>query len=277
LLLGLAYGAGIAGVYGALGGAVILTGTMFGALQSSPLFNGLLAALFLVLALALFDLLPLDLSRFQPRTSSGGGFWSAALAGGVSALLAGACVAPVVAAVLLLAGSLYHDGVKAALLLPFLLGIGMALPWPLAGAGLTVLPKPGAWMRVVKAGFALLILALALYYGWLAWQGVALRPGAGPGAAQEMVAGDRDGWQRCLAEARRQNKPILLDFHASWCKNCHAMDRTTFRDPAVRQALQAFLLVRVATERPAEEPALGMVRAFGVSGLPTYVVVQVGE
>ncbi len=274
LLLGLAYGGGIAAVYGALGSVVILTGTVFGALQSSPLFNGVLAVLFVVLALAMFDLLPVDLSRFQPRTNSGGGFWAAAVAGGVSALLAGACVAPVVAAVLLLAGSLYHDGVKAALLLPFLLGVGMALPWPLAGAGLTVLPKPGAWMRVVKSGFALLILALALYYGWLAWQGVALRAGAGAGGANELVAGDREGWQRYVAEARRQNKPIFLDFHASWCKNCHTMDRTTFRDPAVRQALQGFLVVRVATERPGEDPAQAMVRAFGVSGLPYYVVVD---
>ena len=148
LALGAAYGAGIAVIYGALGMAVVLTGRVFGALQSSPIFNGALAALFVVLALAMFDLIPIDLSRFQ-RGGGKGGFWAAGAAGGISALLAGACVAPVVAAVLLLAGSLYQDGNTAAALLPFLLGIGMAFPWPLAGAGLAVLPKPGAWMRWV--------------------------------------------------------------------------------------------------------------------------------
>jgi thiol:disulfide interchange protein len=273
LALGSAYGAGIALVYGALGVVVVLTGSFFGALQASPIFQGGLALLFLLLALAMFDLLPLDFSRFQPRGSAGGGLLTAAVAGGFSALLAGACVAPVVAAVLLLTGVLYHRGEPAALLLPFLLGVGMALPWPLAGAGLTVLPKPGAWMRSVKVGFGILIAALGLYYGWLAWGGVTARPTAAA-SGNMLVAGDAAGWGKWLAEARRQQKPLLLDFYASWCKNCDAMELTTFRDPAVRQALHDFLVVRVATERPSEEPAQSMVRAFGVAGLPTYVVVD---
>jgi len=89
-----------------------------------------------------------------------------------------------------------------------------------------------------------------------------------------LMAGDSEGWGRWLAEARKQGQPLMLDFHASWCKNCHVMDRTTFRDPAVRKALEDFIVVRVDTEHPDEEPALGMVQAFGVNGLPTYVVVR---
>ncbi|MFZ4395745.1 MAG: cytochrome c biogenesis protein CcdA [Kiritimatiellia bacterium] len=277
LALGVAYGAGIAVVYGALGAVVVLTGSVFGALQSSPVFNGVMAALFLALALAMFDVIPIDLTRFQRGRGAGNGFLTAGVAGGVSALLAGACVAPVVAAVLLLASSLYHGGSAVALLLPFMLGAGMALPWPLAGAGLAVLPRPGAWMLWVKYGFGVLIAVMGIYYGALAYGGMTTSAGMPVGAradGHELAAGDVAGWGRWVAEARRQGKPLLLDFYASWCKNCHAMDRTTFRDPAVRQALEQFFVVRVAAERPDQEPALGMCRAFGVSGLPTYVVVE---
>ena len=63
--------------------------------------------------------------------------------GGVAALLAGACVAPVVIQVVLFASDLYAGGTQVALALPFPLGLGMALPWPLAGAGMAALPKPG--------------------------------------------------------------------------------------------------------------------------------------
>ena len=72
---------------------------------------------------------------------------------GVAALLAGACVAPVVLQVVLFSSDLYAKGTVLALGLPFVLGIGMAVPWPLAGAGMTALPKPGAWMVRVKQVF----------------------------------------------------------------------------------------------------------------------------
>ena len=63
----------------------------------------------------------------------------------VAALLAGACVAPVVLQVILLSSSLYASGTTLALGLPFLLGIGMAAPWPLAGAGLSERALRAAW------------------------------------------------------------------------------------------------------------------------------------
>ena len=88
--------------------------------------------------------------------------------GVVAALMAGACVAPVVISVLLLSAHLYGAGMVAGLLLPFLLGLGMALPWPFAGAGLSLLPKPGQWMKWVKYSFGVLILLFAAYYGYLA-------------------------------------------------------------------------------------------------------------
>ena len=89
--------------------------------------------------------------------------------GAVAALLAGACVAPVVIQVVLFSSNLYATGTTIALALPFFLGIGMAIPWPIAGAGLAALPKPGAWMVRVKQAFGVFILATAAYYGYEAY------------------------------------------------------------------------------------------------------------
>ena len=171
-LLGSTYGAAMAFVYGVLGLIVILTASSFGTINASPWFNVGIAVLFVVLGLAMFDVFDIDFSRFSTgmgASNKRGSFALAFTMGAVAALLAGACVAPVVIQVILFSSSLYAGGTPLALALPFCLGIGMALPWPIAGAGLAALPKPGMWMVRVKQAFGVLILATAVYYGYLAY------------------------------------------------------------------------------------------------------------
>src|SRR5205085_3434110 len=97
-MLGLAYGVAMALVYGILGLVVILTAGTFGTINSSPWFNAGIAILFVVLALAMFDLLVIDFSKYSSQVKIGepgrGTFLVAFSMGAVAALLAGACVAP---------------------------------------------------------------------------------------------------------------------------------------------------------------------------------------
>lgn len=275
--LGSVYGLGITVVYGILGLAVVLGGARFGALNASPWFNFGIAAVFLLLALAMFDVFHIDLTRLHNRLNKRQvekEYLAALSIGGLSALLSGACVAPVVIAVLLLSGSLYANGLTAGLALPFVLGLGMALPWPFAGAGLSFLPKPGAWMEWVKRGFGVLILLMALYYGLLGTRLLRSRTVLSGGEEHLVVC---DGESNCFSDALNEayglNQPVFIDFWADWCKNCHAMD-ATFKDAAVQERMARYKLIKFDATDNNESPAKEILDHFGVLGLPTYVILE---
>ncbi len=281
--LGSTYGLAMALVYGVLGLAVILTAGTFGTINASPWFNLGIASLFIVLALAMFDVFTIDFSRFQGRftgASSGrGSFLLAFGMGGVAALLAGACVAPVVIQVIVFSSNLYGTGTTLALALPFVLGIGMAIPWPVAGAGLTFMPKPGPWMVRVKQAFGVFILGTAIYYGYLSYGLFSQRwvdPELVAESVEELVG---EGWYPSLAQglaaAEAEGKPVLVDVWATWCKNCLTMDRTTLQAAGVQAALEDYIKVKFQAEDLGVSPAREVMERFEAIGLPAYAILRV--
>jgi cytochrome c biogenesis protein CcdA len=281
-LLGSSYGAAMALVYGVLGLIVILTAGSFGTINASPWFNAAIAAIFVVLALAMFDIIEIDFSKYSAKIGTGGAKkGSVGLAffmGAVAALLAGACVAPVVIQVVLFSSNLYAAGSTIALALPFVLGLGMALPWPLAGAGMSALPKPGAWMVRVKQVFGVLILGTAIYYGYLAYTLFANRWVDSAAVQSSVEEKLKEGWHASLVDglalAQREQKPVLIDLWATWCKNCLTMDKTTFADATVKQALDGYVKIKFQAESPDDEPAKSVMQRFKAVGLPTYVILK---
>ena len=281
-VLGSVYGSAMALTYGLLGLVVILTAGTFGSLNSSPWFNVSIAVLFVVLALAMFDIITIDFSRLSSRirfkNESRGTSMLAFGMGTVAALLAGACVAPVVIQVVVFAADRYAAGSSAALALPFVLGLGMALPWPIAGAGISALPKPGMWMVRVKQAMGLFILGTAAYYGYIAYQGfdnLRVEPGSVAASVQDQIEA---GWEADLSagleRAQREGKPVLIDFWATWCKNCLVMDRTTLVDPAVVSALDGYVKIKVQAEDPDLSPTREMLQRLRAPGLPAYAILH---
>ena len=273
---GAAYGAGIMITYGLLGVISVLMGTTFGGIDSSWIFNAAVAVIFVVLALAMFDLFSIDFSTLGssirlPESAHFGGIF---LMGALSAVLAGACVAPVLAAALVQTAKMVAHGDYYGLALPFALGFGMALPWPVAAAGFGLFPKPGRWMMRVKQLLGVFILGLAAYYGWTAWtlftDGRA--EAAGMASAQE-TSGAAAAINAALKESAATGRPVLLDFTAAWCKNCKAMELTTFQEPDVKAAMDGMIFVKVHADKPSAPETAALMKLFDVPGLPAYRII----
>ena len=280
---GLAYGLGIALAYGLLGVGAAVGGLAFGDIQGSPWFNAAVAVVFAGLALALFDVWFLDLSRFRsimaieqsnnPNNRTIIQVFFPFLMGGLSAVLAGACVAPVLISVLLLTTDLVAKGNGLAILLPFVMGVGMALPWPFAGAGMKVLPKPGAWMKWVNRVFGVVVFGFAVWYGMLAWRGLRGEAESFPLRDKDSlsITSGKDSASPFLDRLATALRPVLVDCWATWCKNCAAMDKV-MEEGNVKEALKPFTVIKLQAEDISE---LRKVKGFeSIRGLPAFVIFE---
>lgn len=270
--LGATYGAAMALAYGTVGAIVVRLGGKwrFGAVNSSPWFNFAIAAIFVALALAMLDLFFVDFSRYRNSTKirNAGAFGTAALLGAMTALLAGACIAPVLIWVLILAMQLYSEGNHAGLLMPLMLGIGLGLPWPILGAGVACLPKPGAWMNRVKQLFAIIMLFVAGYFAWIGCR--LITP-----ANAETDARWKTNYQEAYAAAA-EKKPLLIDFWGISCKACTLMDNSTLKNPEVIKRLDQIVCVKIQADDTTLPEISELVAKYGIVGLPTYVLIEPG-
>ena len=276
---GALYGLGIAFAYGTLGILAAVGGMAFGAIQGNPWFNAAIAILFLALALAMLDVFFIDFSnRRNSLTSMRESMWPGFFAffmGVVSAVLAGACVAPILIAVLLLTADLFAKGTRIALALPLILGVGVALPWPFAGAGLRILPRPGAWMTRVNKVFGIIVLGFAAWYAHLAWNGFSNTPGKSE--TGQSPAGEREhviipSPEKFSLEGLK--RPVIVDCWATWCKNCSAMDRQTLSDSRVKDTIRGkgYTFVKLQCE---DINALKKLPGFSdVIGLPAFLIFE---
>lgn len=167
--LAVCYVVSMALVYAGLGVTAALLGGNLQAMLQQPWLLGTLAALFVLLALPMFGVFELQLPAFlrdrlerAGRRQRGGSLIGAALLGVLSGLLVGPCMtAPLAGALLYIAqtGNAVHGG-----LILFAMGLGMGLPLLLlVTLGNRYLPRPGAWMNLVKGLFGFVFLGMAMY------------------------------------------------------------------------------------------------------------------
>ncbi len=183
---------------------------------------------------------------------------------------------PILIATLVLTAEWFAAGRTWSVVLPFVLGAGMGLPWPFAAAGMKVLPRPGAWMRWVNRVFALMMFGMAAWYGWLAWNAWQARSEIGRQVASQdgRFEATPATWPQAFAAAKATGKPVFVDVWATWCKNCLAMEKTTFANPDVTKELANYAVVRLQAEDVAAFVALPEFKDLGIKGIPAFVVLD---
>ncbi|WJW75286.1 protein-disulfide reductase DsbD [Thiohalobacter sp. IOR34] len=95
---------------------------------------------------------------------------------------------------------------------------------------------------------------------------------SGPGAShiQFQRVKTVEDLQRAVSAAAAEGRPVMLDFFAEWCTDCHRLEKYTFADPRVREALgNAVLLKADVTANDAEDKAL--LKHFRIPGPPSII------
>lgn len=169
-----AYVIGLALLYAFLGLLAGLTGSLFGTVGSSWWARVIIAALLAMFGLAMLDVVPV---RVPPRLAAwagglrGGSVPAAFLLGASSGIVAAPCGAPAFAAVLTWVATTRSGGWGFVYLFVFSLGMtSLLVAVGLSSGVLARLPRAGPWMARIKRAGGALLLVMAAYYVWQAWQ-----------------------------------------------------------------------------------------------------------
>jgi thioredoxin-related protein len=78
----------------------------------------------------------------------------------------------------------------------------------------------------------------------------------------------RGNWEEALEEAKKANRPLLLELYLEGCSHCARLDRETHQDAAVAEALNAgFIPVRLEGRSH-----MDLVQKMEVRGAPTTLI-----
>ena len=172
VILTSSYALGVAIAYGLLGALIAVFGQSLGIIGwlQNPVILLSFAAIFVILALYMLDLIPIRVPAFISRkmgalneagNSKLGSTGGSLIAGFLSALVVSPCVSAPLFGALLAVSTIGNPLLGFAAL--FMLGFGLSAPLIILGATQgSFMPKAGMWMNWVKQGFALLLFAVAL-------------------------------------------------------------------------------------------------------------------
>ena len=93
------------------------------------------------------------------------------------------------------------------------------------------------------------------------------------GKGVNFIKGSEVRFADVLAQAKRENKRVLVDFWATWCHACMQMNKTTFRDTRVGNMMN-YSFVNYAVDVDHDADAKKLVEKFNIKAFPTYLILN---
>lgn len=93
------------------------------------------------------------------------------------------------------------------------------------------------------------------------------------GKGVNFIKGSEVRFADVLAQAKRENKRVLVDFWATWCHACMQMNKTTFRDTRVGNMVN-YSFVNYAVDVDHDADAKELVEKFNIKAFPTYLILN---
>jgi thiol:disulfide interchange protein DsbD len=305
-LLAAIYVLGMATTYSALGVAAALSGRLFGVALQSPWVVGAIALVLVLLALSMFGLYDIRMpTALMQKAGARQGLAGAYGMGLLVGVVAAPCVGPVVLGLLTFVAATQNAALG--FLFFFVLSLGLGLPFLFLAAfsgRIASLPRAGAWMEGVKKIFGWVLLGMAAYFlrtvlpprvgGWLLPAVLAagaaallffhanLRLPVRAAVAVLFVAvalffaprAEAEGPPWAPYDAGRiagAKRPTVVDFSATWCLPCLELDRKTFSDSRVREALSRRDLFKADMTQARAEETIALAQQYEILGVPTVI------
>lgn len=237
LFLSLVYVAGFSTTYAILGLIAVVTGSIFGRFSSHPVVRIIAGLVVILFGVSLWTGRGLRLPVLNlPVKKRPRGYLSCFFLGVTSGFVISPCTAPALGSILTFV-ALKKNFIYGALIL-FTFAYGMGLLLILAGtfsSFLTVLPKSGNWMKIIKKVCAVILIIAGVYFvilgsadlapvDFFAGRFILTQTAYAQGAGAitdgfDFTLKSLDDREITLSEFR-DKKPVILAFWTSWCVYC---------------------------------------------------------